>query len=355
MYLGRHQTRASLALMLLGAVPLSAAAQAPSRARVRPREILRIQHESPLSGAASLGPIVPWFAPDAEPGATSAADGPPIDMESESPPIYRVAETTLQPAAGQVSDLAPAVASGTSLREQLAPRPGEHPLLPAVRWARTGLEQLSRTSDYSCTMIKRERINGHLGESESMFVKIRHQPFSVYMYFLGPPKVKGREALYVEGANDSRLIAHETGIKHRLIGTVSLRPDSTLAMTGNRYPITEAGLLRLTQRLIEVGEHESQFGECDVQYFPGAKLNGRPCTCIQVTHPVPRREFIFHQARIFVDDEWNVPVRYEAYGWPSQPGEPPPLEEEYTYVDLKFNNGFSDLDFDRGNATYGFR
>ena len=31
-----------------------------------------------------------------------------------------------------------------------------------------------------------------------------------------------------------------------------------------------------------------------------------------------------------------------------------PLLEEYTYVDLKLNNGFSDTDFDTANPQYGF-
>ena len=78
------------------------------------------------------------------------------------------------------------------------------------------------------------------------------------------------------------------------------------------------------------------------------------CTCIQVMHPVPRRNFLFYVARIFVDDELNLPIRYEAYDWPSKQGEPPKLIEQYTYLDLKLNNGFTDADFDIRNPQYGF-
>jgi hypothetical protein len=35
---------------------------------------------------------------------------------------------------------------------------------------------------------------------------------------------------------------------------------------------------------------------------------------------VPRDFFNFHLARIFVDDSLNIPIRYEAYAWPSKPG-----------------------------------
>ena len=125
-------------------------------------------------------------------------------------------------------------------------------------------------------------------------------------------------------------------------------------MKGQRYPITELGIANLTKRLIEVGEHDKQYGECDVKFFQGAKVMDRVCTIIQVTHPVPRRNFIFHMARIYVDDQLNLPIRYEAYDWPDKPGEKPVLLEEYTYVNLKVNQGLTDADFDVHNPQYGF-
>ena len=69
---------------------------------------------------------------------------------------------------------------------------------------------------------------------------------------------------------------------------------------------------------------------------------------------MPRREFRYHIARIFVDDELNLPVHYEAYDWPEKPGGEPILTERYTYLNLKLNNGFTDMDFDVRNPNYGF-
>ena len=70
---------------------------------------------------------------------------------------------------------------------------------------------------------------------------------------------------------------------------------------------------------------------------------------IEVIHPTPRRNFRFHKAQVFIDNELRVPIRYAAYLWPENPGEQPPLEEEYTYLNLKLNNGFTDADFSRTN------
>lgn len=249
----------------------------------------------------------------------------------------------------------PRLASNSALNRHLKPQAeNEHPLAPAVRWAKEGLKKLETIGDYSCVLAKRERIDGDLGDHEFLFVKVRHEPFSVYTYFLKPSKVKGQEAIFVSGSNDDKILAHGVGIQ-AIIGTVSLKPDSKLAMTGNRYPMTEIGIKRLTARLIEVGEHDSQFGECEVTYTPKAVVNKRHCTCIRVIHPIPRDDFLFHKAQIFVDDEYNLPIRYEAYDWPEEEGDEAPLLEEYTYCDLKFDNGFDNLDFDIKNEKYGYR
>jgi len=254
------------------------------------------------------------------------------------------------------ADAAKAIEAAASIPAQLIAAPGEHKLLPAVRWAKTGMAKLETIQDYSCTLHKRERINGSLTEQEAMFVKVRHEPFSVYVYFLTPAKMKGQEAIFVRGKNDGNILAHPpAGLKKRLVGTVSLKPDSMLAMSGNRYPMTELGLKRLTERLIEVGEHDSQLGECDVKVRAGAKINRRDCTCIEVVHPFPRREFLFHLAKIYVDSEHNLPTRYEAYEWPQEAGGAPVLTEEYTYTNLKLNNGFTDKDFDPNNPEYDFK
>jgi outer membrane lipoprotein-sorting protein len=232
---------------------------------------------------------------------------------------------------------------------------GAHPLEPALELAQRGLANLQATiKDYSCTMVKRERIDGKLGEHEYMFLKVRQQPFSVYLYFMAPDTVKGQEVLFVDGQNDGNMLAHAGSGVRAMVGTVSLKPSSMLAMQGNRYAITEIGVENLAKRLVEVAEHDKQFGECEVNFFPNAKVNGRICTCVQVVHPVPRRNFRFHLARVFIDDELLIPIRYEAYDWPQETGGQPVLMEEYTYMNVKVNQGFTDLDFDPKNTAYKF-
>ena len=236
------------------------------------------------------------------------------------------------------------------------PAAQQHPLVPALEMAYKTKQVMDTTlKDYSATVMKQERIGGTLGDPEYAFVKVRNQPFSVYMRFIGPKNLVDQEAMYVEGKNDGKMFAHAPPDTLRgRIGTVQILPTSAIAMQGQRYPITELGIANLTKRLIEVGEHDKQFGECDVKFYQGAKVNGRECTMIEVTHPVPRRTFLFHKARIYLDNQLNMPIRYEAYDWPAKEGEQPPMLESYTYMNLQINPGLTDADFDARNKDYKF-
>lgn len=234
-----------------------------------------------------------------------------------------------------------------------ASNPNEHPLAPVLRWADEAAQQVQGLRDYSCTFTKRERVDGRLQEQQVMYAKVRNQPYSVYLQFLFPNDVKGQEALYVDGRNQGRLLAHAVGFK-AIAGTVSLAPTDPQAMDGNLHPITEFGIRNLVEKYREGLIRESQFGECNVRIVPGAQVGNRACTCIELTHPVRRAEFKYHLTRLYVDNELNLPIHYEGYDWPLQPGQAPPLVEDYTYQELRPNIGLSDADFDSKNPDYRF-
>jgi hypothetical protein len=244
------------------------------------------------------------------------------------------------------------------------PAAGAHPLDPALQIAHNSLQHIRQNVvDYSAILIKRELIDGALTEHEYMGVKVRNRklvngavatPFSVYLAFLKPASVKGREVIYVENQNNGHVVAHEGGMKGRFLPTVTLDPTGMLAMRGQRYPITDIGLENLVIKLIEKGERDRQRGECDVQFQQGAKVGDSVCTVLSVTHPVARPYFDFHIAQIFIDNELNMPVRYCAYTWPQEAGGEPVLLEEYTYTRVKTNIGLTDADFDQNNSKYNF-
>jgi hypothetical protein len=245
----------------------------------------------------------------------------------------------------------------------LEPTPA-HPLDRALDLARSGLTS-SRESvdDYTALLVKRERVDGELSPHEFMFAKIRNrkvvngnlvQPLSVYLQFLKPSTVKGREVIYVEGANNGNLIAHEGGLKGKFLPTVNIPPDGMLAMRGQRYPLTDIGVENLIVKLIERGEQARRVPNVECEFRKNARVKDRVCTVLQVTQPTRAPELEFYQAQVFIDDAINLPIRYIAYDWPAGPEAAPEVIEEYNYLNLKLNVGLTDEDFDPYNSSYNF-
>jgi hypothetical protein len=226
-----------------------------------------------------------------------------------------------------------------------------HPLAPALKLARSSRKSLDTVKDYQCLFIKRELLGGAL-VTQTMELKLREEPFSVYLKFREPSA--GREILFVRGQNDNKLLAHEGSGLKSLVGTVELALDGAQVKAENRHPITEIGMRRLIEKVIEQWEFEGQYGETTVQYFPDAKIGGVSCPAIECSHPIPRRQFPFHISRLYIDAQSNLPVRIENYGFPAAQGQEPPLVEEYTYVKVQTNAGLTDVDFSRTNPAYKF-
>jgi outer membrane lipoprotein-sorting protein len=240
--------------------------------------------------------------------------------------------------------------STSSARAQAQDKPA-HPLKKAITIAKASLQKMKQIGDYQADLTKKEIVGGKAW-SHKMKIKVRHEPFSVYLYFINPSK--GREVLFVEGQNDGQLLAHEASGFASLVGTMHLSPTGRDAMKENRYPITKIGLVRSTEELIKQWEGESKFGETEVKYYPAAKIDNIQCKVIESTHPYPRKQFQFKTTRFWIDAKTNLPIRIEHFGWPKKPTAKPPLVAQYTYRNLKPNIGLTDRDFDKNNPRYSF-
>ena len=140
---------------------------------------------------------VAWAATPGDVGQGQGVAGSPPPpahpILSRLRPAYHLAERSeAAKAAAAAPELSPAQAN-------------EHPLMPVLRWAYSGLGNIEKIHDYSATLVKRERIGGKLLDREYMFVKLRQKPFSVYMCFLAPAELRGREVIYVKGENNGNI------------------------------------------------------------------------------------------------------------------------------------------------------
>jgi Protein of unknown function (DUF1571) len=238
-----------------------------------------------------------------------------------------------------------------------------HPLEPVMQVAfraRALIE--SDLQDYTAVLVNEVRLDdGKLRGEQYVLCKVRHEqtgaegktvPLSLYTCFLKPVSMQGQEAIWVKDRNDNRLVAHPAGLLN--LTRVWLEPDGPIAMRGNRYPIWDLGIQNLLNKIIEKGERDLKEGDCEVRLDLHASINERRCVLIEVRHPVERPPFDFHIARIYVDVEEQLPVAYEGYLWPIEPGGEPPLLERYVYQQIVRNPGLTDADFDPDNPGYNY-
>lgn len=287
-------------------------------------------------------------------------------------PVYRVVNTNSTAADRPLTAIRPQI--DRDLPGQVQPvavhdHLNKHPaMLAALEDANACLANIqTNVKDYSCVLVRRENVNGKLLPPEWIQAKIRQRqvqdgktvvPFSVYLKFLKPAGVKGREILYIEGQNNNKLLVKEGGggIKSRL-PSMNLATTSSLVMKSCRYPVTDVGVENLTLKLIERGmADDGNVANIDytAEYRPGAKLNGRSCNYLKVDFLTRKPVNEANRLEIFIDSALMVPIRYVAYAWPAADGQKPPVMEEYTYLNLKPNNGFTDKDFDKDNPNYNF-
>ena len=78
-----------------------------------------------------------------------------------------------------------------------------------------GLHKLKEVGNYTATLFRQERVNGELLEPQAMSLKLRHEPFSVYMKWLDGGYAD--EVLYVDGGYDGKLVVNMGGWKSRLV------------------------------------------------------------------------------------------------------------------------------------------
>lgn len=214
-----------------------------------------------------------------------------------------------------------------------------------LRLVADALQNYRQVQDYSCMFIKVERVNGLLQPENITAMKVRSQPFSVYLRWQMPQAMAGQEVCYVAGRNKGMMRVHATGFRGA-VGFVSIDPRDPRALENNRHAITEAGIANLLERLRTSWEMERQINKTQVR-SADYDFAQRKCTRVETIHPDNSgREFYCYRSVVYFDKETRLPIRFEAYDWPRNGGPPEgDLLECYSYVDLRFNIGLTEADF----------
>ncbi len=199
--------------------------------------------------------------------------------------------------------------------------------------------------DYACLFIKRERLRGKIQPDNMVDMKVRTQPFSVYMRWLGPKDFEGQQACYVVGRNGNMMRARGTGITG-IAGFVTLDLRDPRVMENNRHTIGEAGIGNLITR---VGQRWEQSKRANSTQFQIGEYtyNNRSCYRVESTHSEHSRGADdYYRSVIYFDRENRLPIRIENYDWPRHGGDPNgDMAESYSYVNLQLNVGLKDAVF----------
>ena len=197
--------------------------------------------------------------------------------------------------------------------------------------------------DYTCLLIKRERMNGKLSPDNVMEMKVRTQPFSVYLRWLQPRGEAGQEVCYVAGKNDGKMRVHPKGVLGSVAGFVSLDPNDPRARQTSRRNITEAGIGNMIERFARAWEHERSLNLTRQVQIAEYEYNRRRCARVEIIHPDNGNgQFLYYRDVIYFDKETHLPIRVEFYDWPRQPGDPPQLVEVYSFANMRLNVGLGD-------------
>jgi hypothetical protein len=223
---------------------------------------------------------------------------------------------------------------------------GGQPLDEPLRLVREAANAFAGVRDYTCLFIKRERLGDQLQPDHLIAMKVRHQPFSVYLRWLGPKSVEGQEACYVAGRHNGMMRVHATGFKS-IAGFVTIDPRDPRVAQNSRHTITEAGIGNLIMRLSQQWELERRLNQTQVR-MGDYVYNHLLCRRVEVTHAGNAGgQMTSCRCVVYFDKASHLPIRVERYDWPRRGGAADgELLESYSYVNLRLNPGLPDADFD---------
>jgi hypothetical protein len=231
------------------------------------------------------------------------------------------------------------------LTQATAPANAASPMDEPIRLIAAAKKAMEGVKDYSCVLVKKEKVGDKPGVENVMSLRVRSDPFSVNLRWLEPKSLVGQEACYVAGKNDGQMRVRSAGLLGNL-GFLSLAPDDARAKATSKHAITESGLANMIDRFVVAWDKERKLSVTKVR-LSEYEFNKRRCTRVETIQTEnPDNQFLFQRTILFFDKETHLPIRLECYEWPAKEGQAGELAEVYSYVNLRLNVGLGDDVFD---------
>ena len=221
-----------------------------------------------------------------------------------------------------------------------------------LRVMERAVARVERVEYYTARFLRQERVGGVLGPEIVSTLKVRNHPFAIYLKYRTVRP--GKEVVYAEGHHDNMVIAHNGDWTRKLIPRLAVAPDSPIALADSRHPVTDAGLLSLSRKLLKFRRLDIGDPDASTVLDRATAPDGRPILRSVHHHSKPAGRPFCH-VEIWYDPETLLPFQISSYDWPA-PGRAEPLDlaERYLYEELKLDAPLSAVDFDPANPEYAF-
>ena len=223
-----------------------------SRPRLLRRRLRRAEETPPPDSrippnAVAQGPDIPVVPVPPPPLGrhTNPPAAPTTPLSSAAPPSTQ----TAPPASTPPSPPPPQTASTPPAQPTPPPETPPHTARQLLQQASV---RCSSLDSYIVRLTRREYLKGKAQPEEILLFKFRKNPFSVHFKWLGDT-AKGREVLYVKDRYDNKIHTKLAAGDAPLMpagARVAIAPDSMLARSASRHPITDAGICHCVESLL---------------------------------------------------------------------------------------------------------
>lgn len=203
-------------------------------------------------------------------------------------------------------------------------------------------------TSYTAIMEMQEEVDGRLRPLDLIQIKIRRQPFSVYMRW----NESEQEALFVDGQNDNRLLVKPTKGLAALKRLWRLDPNSRMAKQSCRYPITDSGIEKLVSRIQDFYSAREDWASVVTCSVSDAIVAKNPVTAYEIRYRNVDVSPDYEGSRFCFDKSTELLIAVENYGWSD--AQEPRLIERYVYHTIKQDTQLQDYDFSEKNPDYQF-
>ena len=203
-------------------------------------------------------------------------------------------------------------------------------------------------TSYTAIMEMQEEVNGNLRPLDRIQIKIRRQPFSVYMRW----SESDQEVLFVDGQNDNRLLVKPTKGLAVMKRLWRLDPNSRMAKQSCRHPITDSGIEKLVSRIQDfyaVRDDWAAVVKCSVS---DATVAESPVTAYEIRYRDIDVSPDYQVSRFCFDKSTELLIAVDNFGWSD--AQEPRLIERYVFHTISQDTPLQDNDFAEENPDYQF-